>query len=259
MPFGYYPNLQSIDICDGDVENAVFPQSEFMFPNAHVSKDPKCTPARLPPGRPMLIVYRPLDATIGVFDVGKLALTDSKSEVEGQPCLLVKHAEDMIWVDPAKDFVPTRYRAIEGGVTWQWIDITYAADVQHGWIPKFWKQVVAPSGTIWNTTTLEVVEYKIGADSVSDETFTVQYPPGTWVRDYIHDKSWIVREDGSRRMVLKSEDGKDYKDLIESPTPNLTRRRFPWLAAVGGLVLVLLVAVCCYRARKRRKSSAVAG
>jgi hypothetical protein len=180
---GTYPDMRSCTVWKNGVQTLFFPFSGLGYPSGHVSKDSMCLAARSPQTLPLMMVYRPLDEEIGVFDASKLRLKDSKSE--GEKEILLAHGESMLWVDRAKDFVPTRYRLVSRGVTSRSIDITYASDAMHGWVPKSWKQVTSPNGVILNSCTVDVVESKLGDGAVSDDTFEVTFPPGTWVRDYI--------------------------------------------------------------------------
>lgn len=252
-----YPDQHHIEIFDNGVRNTIFPVGAFGYPSGHINRAKNPTAIRNPQVLPILIAYRAFDREIGVFDANKLTLTKDKGVVEDRQCLILKYMEKMIWVDTARDYVPTRYYELEQGVTTRRIDIKYIADVQHGWVPTSWNNVsLKGNGDTQGSVRASVAEYSIGKP-ISKETFDVHYPPGTWVRDYVKDESYILREDGTRRMVLKSENGKDYTDLIQTNSPNLTRRRFPWIVGIGTLLLAVVVAVLFYRILKRSRGTSV--
>jgi hypothetical protein len=247
---GSYPDMRSNTVWKDGVQTLFFPFSGLGYPSGHVSKDSNCLAARSPQTLPLMMVYRPLDEKIGVFDANKLRLKDSKSDAETE--IVLTHGESMLWVDRTKDFVPTRYRLVSRGVTSRSIDITYASDVRFGWVPKSWKQVTSPNGVISDSCTVDVVDSILGDGAVSDDTFVVTFPPGTWVRDYIRDESWIVREDGSQRTVLKSEDGLDYNELITTKT-GVSKGPILWIGALVCLTVVIMT-LWYWRWRHRRSS-----
>jgi hypothetical protein len=252
-----YLDQRQIETWVNSVQKVLFLSGQQDFPNAHISMNANCPPARRPRALPIMMVYRSLDNKIGVFDSNKLQLMKDKSIVDGQLCLILKDDESKLWIDPAKDYVPIRYQMIRRANIARSIDIKYITDSQHGWVPKSWKQVeLGADGIIQDSVTVDISAYKI-SDEISDETFEVSYPPGTWVRDYIRDESYILREDGSRRMVLKSEDGKDYEDLVRPNPPNLTLRHSYWIAVVGIFLLAVFVAVLIFRILKRRRGTSV--
>jgi hypothetical protein len=65
----------------------------------------------------------------------------------------------------------------------------------------------------WQTTS---VKYKLN-ETIPDSTFQLSYPPGTWVRDYITNETYILLEGGKKRPILPGEfDGKNYEELLHS-------------------------------------------
>lgn len=236
-----YPDEHLVEIFENGVRNIIFPVGAFGYPNAHIKQETIPTGALNPHVLPIRIVYRPFDSEIGVFDANKLILTNDMGVVEDRPCRVLKHLDHRIWVDQARDFIPTRYSEIKHGITTRRIDIKYTADVEHGWVPTSWTNVSLENGNTTESVSATVKEYRIG-QPISKDTFEVKYPPGTWVRDYITDESYILREDGTRRMVPHSEDGKDYQYLLHTNPPS-EHRRLHWLYPISILLLVIFIAV----------------
>src|SRR5262249_30656320 len=126
---------------------------------------------RYPQMMPLLMVYRSLDSDIGVFDAGKLKLTQDKGLVDNRTCIILRHDEDIVWVDPERDFIPMRYRVMERGITSRSLDIKYTADPQSGWVPTSWYDVrLGTKGEIEESVNMNITEYKIG-DPIPDDRF----------------------------------------------------------------------------------------
>ena len=199
----------------------IFLVNHSGYPSGHISKTDTPTGPRHPQVLPLRIIYRPFDPKIGVFDATKLGLTKDQGVVDDHACLILTDGEKTVWVDPAIDFMPVRYFEIKNGVTRRSIDIKYAADSQHGWVPVSWtNESVKERGKTADSVKMTAVKCKIG-EPIPKATFEPQYPPESWVRDYEKDESYILRKDGTRRMVLKSENGKKYEELLGTDTPDL--------------------------------------
>lgn len=201
------------------------------------------------------MAYRALDSDAGVFDAARLSLTKDKGVVENRPCLILSHGESMIWVDPARDYVPTRYRVIDQGVVLQSYDIKYTKDAEHGWVPTSWIVTkLDRNGEVEDSVTATVAEYRIGLP-ISEDVYDLQLPPGTWVNDYLKDETYILREGGVRRPIIPGEyDGYNYKRLLERDPP-----AHPRLAMLIGfnfsILFLMIVVIVLYRRRLRRFSA----
>jgi hypothetical protein len=152
----------------------------------------------------------------GIFGTGDLVLTKDKSQVGEHICHILKYGENMLWVDPERDFVPTRFRSVVRGVTRLAIDISYVHDAQHGWVPSAWTVVHHDrTGNPARTLNIHVKSYRINLP-VDDNTFVVEFEPGTWVNDLTTDETYILRKGGARRIVRPGEyNGHNYKELLE--------------------------------------------
>jgi hypothetical protein len=73
-----------------------------------------------------------------------------------------------------------------------------------------------------------VVKYAIN-EPISQSTFDLKFPPRTLVLDDVHNERYLIRNDGTKRLLSKDEverhrQGKlDYKDLLK-PTDSRSKR-----------------------------------
>jgi hypothetical protein len=206
---------------------------------------------KLPQVLPLLMVYRSQDD--GIFGTEKLVLTGRKGVIDNRLCYIMSCGDNLIWVDPTRDFVPTRFRWIGKGATLQAIDIKYAPDSQHGWVPTSWTVVLQhSSGDPIMSDTMSVVEYRIGL-ALSDETFKVEFVPGTFVDDQMKGTSYILRQGGVQRSVLPGEyNGHNYKDLLEQEPARFRQSHWMFIGMNGAFLSLIIVAVMLNRIRTRR-------
>jgi hypothetical protein len=211
-----YIDQDEIEIYDGDVRQIFFPVGNVEFPNAHITKVSPTDRPRHAQTLPLVLAYRALDPHMGRFDAGGLTLTNDKDTVDKQPCLVLKYGESTVAVDPARDFVPTRYREIRHGVIVRSVEIKYTFDREHGWVPSYWSNARhAKNGEIFETVAITISKYKLGGP-IGDEEFQLRLPTGTWVSDYRSNERYILRAGGARRMIAPGEyNGHNYKELLE--------------------------------------------
>jgi hypothetical protein len=129
------------------------------------------------------------------------------------------------------------------------VEVEYNADLQVGWMPITWKVVrFLPDGGLNDSVTANVAEYRVNAPS-SGELFELQYPPGTWVRNHVTNETYIIREGGWKRPVLRGEfDGTNYEQLLNSDPPGMPSRRWLSIILVAATILLIVVVLrACYR------------
>ena len=201
----------------------IFLENHYGYPSGHIRKaDAPVTPTS-PQLLPIRLIYRPFDPQIAVFDATKLRLTKGKGVVDDRTCLILGDSEKTVWVDPALDFMPVRYFETENGVRRRSIEIKYAADSQHGWVPVSWtSDNVNPQGEPVDSAKMTVAKFKVG-EPIAREIFEPQYPPGSLVRNYEKGEHYILRKDRTRRMILKSEISKKYEELMQTDQPDSNR------------------------------------
>lgn len=209
----------------------------------------------------ILITYRGCQPDMGGVDIAGYRLSSKRGMIGERTCLILEpprsaRSQKCFWVHPQREFVVLRVeqRDKRGGVL-STLDITYVEHPPDGFVPSGWKYVdTGGSGNIvFRQTEAKVSECEINCDIAKSE-FQFDFPPGTRVTDHRSRQSYVIREDGTERMITKGEKtrGATYREYLETETgqAGLKPSGFPWWtsAAVAG-ALVLVVALCIYRWR----------
>lgn len=172
---------------------------------------------------PVVLHYRPFERTISPI-LGTLTLLDATGVVMGKKCLIVKDAGDAkvrlgdsvygplgtteYWVDPDRDFVIVRVRQFSpqrDDVPSVQFDITYSRDAQHGWVPSEWNGTkTLGDDQLSESWSNRVTSYELNC-RVDPADFDYIFSPGTWVTDRRNRSHYIVRADGSKRIIKQDE------------------------------------------------------
>jgi hypothetical protein len=95
--------------------------------------------------RPILMAFRPLDAAMGHRLIDRAITNLSRTFYKGKSTFLLEERHDpsgwktILWIEPERDFLVTRYMvAFEQKETVD-IDIDYVHDARWGWIPSGWR------------------------------------------------------------------------------------------------------------------------
>lgn len=178
--------------------------------------------------RPILMTTRPMTPELRVFDIREMKIVSTQARMQDRPCieLLLTPASNSyfnrIWVDPARDSIILRQVTGNRGVIESQIDIRYRQDERGEWLPEGWEilSLVNPS-QIESQTRAEVTqaEYNLPIDPAQ---FDLRFPVKTRVSDERTRTSFLVREDGSHRPILRSEWGIKTADLYATEPGELT-------------------------------------
>jgi hypothetical protein len=165
-------------------------------------------------------------------------------------------SERRLWVEPARGYITLRDTTGPAAQPYWQIDVTYKPDATVGWVPSGWKIVNASmvDGRVKATWTATVTSYSLN-EPVDEATFAFTLPPGCRVTDETQQPAeYIIREDGSKRVISRSEIGKTYQELVSTPGPE---SEGSWWRRWGGLLLagfvgvgVILVALRVWLSRK---------
>ena len=254
---GYVPTSQ-LDMFDGKTQKTFFGQGAIGFPNAHVSRGDVSTVARDERVLPILIAYRTLDSALGVLDLEGLRLDDAKGVVGEHTCLIVIQGEHTVWVDPARGYLPIRYYGAQNGKVQFSLEMQYSQDKNNAWVLSAWTNgTFSMAGALTSSVTVKVSESRLNVP-IPDEMFDFgRLPQGTWLRNYITDEAYILRQDGEKRPVRPGEyNGENYQQLLTSDSPDREYwggqgwRTF-WAACGIAVVLLVLVLIFLYRRRTR--------
>jgi len=251
---GDYVAKATINVFDGRRLESFFPPGRRPFPRFFVEGETISDMARDARVRPIRMVYRPFDATMGLFDPSRLRFTDQEAFVDGRRCLVMEHSGDdfmdVIYVDAERQFLPVRYYRHEAGMTREQIEISYCRDQVYGWVPTAWNVAhLDDRGAVRISWSGNVTEYALN-QPVPDEVFEIALPPGTWVRNYITGECYILREGGEKRPILPGEyTGDNYEELLRSD-PMSGEGKLRWFL---GAVVVAVGALAAWAVLRRRK------
>lgn len=246
-----YVEHSAIDVFDGSIRKSFIGKSQLEYPGAHFQEGTRAKVALDVRVVPILLLYRAVDNDLAVFQPGKLVVDGAKVSIEERECVLVKHEESMVWVDPGRDFIPTRYQLYSRGELKQSIDIKYRMDDKLGWIPTGWTNArFGGTGQLINSVTVKITEAHLNEQLPADLFDLPPLPDGTWVRNYITDEDYIVQNGGTRRDIMAGEfDGQNYQQLLHSPPPGGKRRWIIIATVTPALILVIVLIVRRYRKR----------
>ncbi|HEX4071887.1 MAG TPA: hypothetical protein VHX68_11975 [Planctomycetaceae bacterium] len=132
------------------------------------------------------------------------------------------------WVDPKREDVIVERESVLRQDT-ATTTTEFKADQRAGWVPIRWTSRSYDRDSVLqmlNEST--VVKYAIN-EPISQSTFDLKFPPRTLVLDDVHNERYLIRNDGTKRLLSKDEverhrQGKlDYKDLLK-PTDSRSKR-----------------------------------
>ena len=112
-------------------------------------------------------------------------------------------AYEDLWIDPRRDDLIVQ-RDTKTGDRLTVTSIEYRPDKTAGWVPTAWTVRSNLSGTprmIWETT---VVDSSIN-HPIPPGTFELAFPPRTFVADAVLNEHYLVRSDGSKRLITNQE------------------------------------------------------
>jgi hypothetical protein len=250
-----YVDYEGIDVYDGKIRKSFIGKNQMTFPGASFSKDVRKTVAVNTGVIPLLLLYRAVSDDLPQFEPAKLFVDGAKVPHDGRECVLIRHDEKLVWVDPSRDFIPLRYQEHTQGKLRQTIDIKYRRDEKLGWVPSGWTnaEFYGPEHLI-RSLTVHVTDAHVGEPLPDDFYDLPPLPDGTWVSNVITNEDYILQAGGKRRDVKPGEfDGDNYQQLLHSDPPG-HNRRWPLIALLIS-VPILLVTVFVIR-RYRRRSTA---
>jgi hypothetical protein len=175
---------------------------------------------------PVLLSFRPLHKQLRPVVLDEFSLTRGAHSFHGHSCVeLMKRIPGQkfimrLWIDPRSDFV-VRHAQIEvGGLLWVDLDISYAEVPQLGWTVSAWAQSSYDDrGRLALSSKCRVTEQHFNVE-LPDNTFSEGFDPRTYVVDLAAEEHYIVKEDGSKRPVARSEYSKNFEELITSEPPS---------------------------------------
>jgi hypothetical protein len=208
----------------------------------------------------VLVTLRPLDLTTAYFAdfPGRYRLVPGTSMVEGHACVQVKEEPlrpqfpfRTVWLDPARDFVVVRLIVTRQNVPMIQLTFHEFSHSENSWVPIRWTRTeLRDGGSVSTSATATVSDFAIGKP-VDLKEFTLSFPPGTLVEDVPANRSYIVKEGGTNRLILDEELGEDmtYERLLTTETgrarsqPRPTKRWLVLLLLSTSALVALVISV----------------
>jgi hypothetical protein len=136
------------------------------------------------------------------------------------------------------------------------MDLDYRHDATHGWVVTGWDvTMMARQGKVSESSKTTVTSLEVNG-TLPSRDFENAFPAGAVVHDNLSHEAWIVRSDGSKRMIARHERRLTYEQLVESDRGGglvgTQARRLTWPAI--GLAICgfgCLIAFIWRRLRKR--------
>jgi hypothetical protein len=178
--------------------------------------------------RPPMIACWPLSAPNGIrlesYRVAKSATIDGVELVvlEKKHRITANMVDDAeIWLENKTPFLLLRVITYTGPRRSGELTIEYARVPGEEWLPSGWRQTSFAADAGCRMAAVGIITSHDFAPEIRDTDFTIDFPPGTWIRDESQPGKpieYIQRKDGSQRIILPEERrrGARYEDLIET-------------------------------------------
>lgn len=182
---------------------------------------------------PILVTFRGCELSCGGVDLESYECGLKRANVNGHMCSALqprtwteKEYKRTYWVDSTRDYIVLRivYGRMGKPPIYS-TDIDYHLDAASVWVPSRWHTIVTSGSATRVDSQLSVDNVVYTADNdIPDAAFTIEFPPGTAVvdrrsaTDFAPGERFIVRQDGSKRMVTNEElsRGARYADLVST-------------------------------------------
>ena len=196
------------------------------------------------------------------IDLSLFSVLPEAAAVGGVDCVVLREnprpdqaRQSVFFLDPNREFVPLRFVESVRQKPFFQIELRFRSDTKNGIVPDGWTIVYQDdNGGIKTSQVAKVTSFAIN-DSISNEKFEIEFPPGTWVRDLRSKNEYIVRPDYSRRHITAEElrGNFTYEQLLSSD-PGRGSMRFWFVSLNVVLVLVVLAIIILRRLRNVRAS-----
>jgi len=246
---GEYIPAKTIAVFDGE-RRIVFSPQGYDFPDAAITKKGTAETARHVQNLPVRLAFRAFDSSLGMFDEDRLTIAQEKGIVGDSTCIILRHDENSVWLDPAKEYIPIRYYDVRNGKTIRFIEMEYSLSKDHGWVPSAWKNSwFTPKGDLKDAMRATVTKCEIN-QTIPDDAFRIVYPTGTMVSDYVADQRYILRDGGAKRLIRDGEyDGTNYETLRDTNAPGSLN---VWIMVLIGLASAIVIVALVVSWRRSR-------
>lgn len=259
---------------DGKKATAYFPVGAAGFPTALIRYGkPRSDFANINV-KALLLFCRPASPEVlGQVPLDGFVVAAGEIVVDGHSCIVLESAVAArrpakpalsFCVDPQRSFIILRCTSSgttttgEPFISYQ-IDVSYQRDARHGWVPSAWKLIYGAGPRQYSAA--KVTGYSINPKIDPKEFTQPKFAPGTWITNGKTKQQWLVRKRGSKRRILKREQGIPYEQLLLSnPSDTLIEpkpAKWGWFARLNVvawplLACVLAAVLVCRKFSKRK-------
>jgi hypothetical protein len=261
VPLDKFVDLEFTSVFDGAIPKSLLAMSGDAYPTGKISRLDHHEDAHNANLKPLLLSFRPLDASLGIGASSNWAVSSQRGIVGGHTCRILEstnQATDIdrsIWVDPERDWIVLRYLETNKEKVIIQIDVDYESDPTHGWVPSSWRITwCRPDGPVQEASVNKVTEYTIN-DPVDAAMFDIEFPPETCVEDQRTPSAlggmtkYIVLADGKKRVIRPGELQMSHDELLTAG------KRKEYIIVAVTLALLTAAVLALIWIRRRRQST----
>ena len=219
---------------------------------------------------PVLLCYRVQHPEMNLIDMERYRIVSQDSLVDGRACVLFSgepqgssvKTQRHFWLDPSRDFIIQRFERHTGDRVSQQTNFTWKQHDNLGWILAGWDVALYNrDGSPQATFDATIERFDVNPEIPHSE-FDLTFPALTYVDDLSDvPVNYILRPDGTRRMVTAAENTLTYEELLKSKPEDAlrstSRPRSLVLVALNLFVFAIAVFLTIWRIANRVKEKAV--
>jgi hypothetical protein len=236
------------------------PSASPGYPSGLVRKAKRPIDSCVPTSRVFMVTCRAVDRVLACYDADSLKLTGQASKIGDDLCysLLQKDrdsSEAILWVNPKQEFTVVRIEEIVDGRLDQRYSISYVKNENAGWVPNTWEIVTLEKNRSMRRMQQGTLKQAEINSSIPAKSFTDIYPVGCRVVDEGASKEYILRTDGTQRILTKSDRKLKYEEIVQGDVRTQANRT-AWLYALVlcTVAVVLFAGAFLFRRRVRNRT-----
>lgn len=226
--------FEELQVWDGELTFSFFRDPAASFPRGIVDKGPPVYDVLGSDVQALCpkLAFRPLNPALRTtINPSRLTLAKRDEFHEGRRCVVLEQIQRSrgpgkppqfryeLWIDHSRASLPVRVVAYQNEFRTSDLTIQYRHDDQFAWMPAGWtfrRYGRTPQAPHWTTESV-VTALEVNS-SIPEETFRLDFPPGSMVGDKTAARSplfYVIRLDGTRRDLQRDEGSPDYERLIQ--------------------------------------------
>jgi hypothetical protein len=222
-------DVHSVSASDGETsKNLIFPGEDRPYSQGRFLKNPTAEAIYNLDTKPLLWTFACVEETVSQISLRDLTVVETKARIGSIDCIVLREIMPKsriyseYWVAPSQEFSIIRYIVQEGNFIQLQLETELAASEDGLWFPKRWRASRFEKDGRLSTYEESVVrKFEINPRFDPSE-FQIPFDvPGMLVSDARGPKnkrnlSYIVRNDGTHRMVQPHEHHLSYEELMRT-------------------------------------------